>query len=76
MVRKKVTMYINGAEAKTFELKIPNENERTTNERVKNAIIEALNGGKVFNTNDGLKNIDDWSDFGADGNMIKIEDVE
>lgn len=50
--------------------------EKIMREKVKQAIVESLSGGKDFETVEhDIANINDWSMFGNSGDQIIIEDV-
>lgn len=69
-------MYMNGEEFRSLEIPTHTDDKRLASQRVNKAIIEALNGGEVFKVGGNDVNISDWSSFGFDGDMIKVEDVE
>lgn len=50
--------------------------EKIMREKIREVIIESLNGGKNFETVEhDVVNINDWSMFGNNGDQIIIEDV-
>ena len=51
--------------------------EKNMEKKVREAIIESLEGGKGFSTGYfDENNINNWSNFGRDGHTIIVEDVK
>lgn len=76
MITKKITMYMNGEEFHSFEFPTYTDDKKVASQKVREAIIKALNGGSVFKIGGMDMNNSDWSNFGFGGDMIKVEDVE
>lgn len=68
-------MYQDGRKFHSFEFPTYTDDKKVASQKVREAIIKAFNGGTEVEIGGKNMNNSDWSSFGFDGDMIKVEDV-